>query len=385
MEKVFIYIDEFGTSALSQNDQKNITHFIYSAVVIKESQKGKAHWVRNEISKKFFKGNTIKSSSKLIRKNDSLRLDALKSLVEDSQFIFSLLIVNKTELDKDKGGLRFKEVFYKFFQKILITKMNENFSDFQIVMDKTITDEYMAGVRTYLAENVHNSLFDSYTFKTDEDEPLIQFADLIVGSIGKIFNSDYKTGIEGQIFDILRPKLTDMYFFPYESANDYLTQIEADDSITERIYEIVHSDGKRIVDELSDKTQIIALEQLLWQHHFLPTKYIKSHDLVNSVSLKFGKEISMSDLRIIIRELRYRGIIIVSHPSYGGYKLAINENDISLYFTHFLKFIVPMLDKVEIANNIFKNKTGGDFIPLENIKVLQSLVDTYIKGKTVKK
>jgi len=48
-EKVYIYGDEFGTSTLKSNDVKNITHFVYAAIVVKESQLHNAEKVRDEI------------------------------------------------------------------------------------------------------------------------------------------------------------------------------------------------------------------------------------------------------------------------------------------------------------------------------------------------
>lgn len=68
MEKVYIFGDEFGTSTLKNNDVKNITHFVYAAIVVKESQLENAKIVRDEISKKFFKGNILKSNSKILNK-----------------------------------------------------------------------------------------------------------------------------------------------------------------------------------------------------------------------------------------------------------------------------------------------------------------------------
>ena len=79
MEKVYIFGDEFGTSALNENDTKNITHFVYSAVVVKESSIEKARKVRDDISNIFLFGNKIKSSSKAL-KDDKRRLDILKYL-----------------------------------------------------------------------------------------------------------------------------------------------------------------------------------------------------------------------------------------------------------------------------------------------------------------
>jgi hypothetical protein len=152
MEKVYIFGDEFGTSTLKNNDVKNITHFIYSAIVIKESNIKKALKVRDDISNLFFKGQILKSSSKVLR-NEDTRLKVLDYLIENLNFVVYLMVIDKEKLDKGKGGLRFKEVFYKYFQKIFIAQIDNNFTDFEIHMDNLINEKYQIELKNYIAQN----------------------------------------------------------------------------------------------------------------------------------------------------------------------------------------------------------------------------------------
>ena len=122
MEKVFIFCDEFGTSTLKQNDVKNITKFVYCSIIIKESQLKKAFKVRDEISKNFLKSGKIKSSSKIL-KNETTRIDCVNYLYNNLSFVNHFLIIDKEKLEQDKGGLRFKEVFYKYFQNIFFSEL----------------------------------------------------------------------------------------------------------------------------------------------------------------------------------------------------------------------------------------------------------------------
>jgi hypothetical protein len=149
MEKVYVFGDEFGTSTLEENDVKNITHFVYSAIVIKESDIVKARKIRDEISEIFLFGSKIKSSSKALR-DDEKRLKILKYLTDNLNFTIHILVIDKNELSKETGGLRFKDVFYKYFQKIFIGLINNNYHDFKIYMDSIISDKFSFDIKSYL-------------------------------------------------------------------------------------------------------------------------------------------------------------------------------------------------------------------------------------------
>lgn len=164
MEKVYIFCDEFGTSTLAQNDVKNITKFVYSSIVIKESQLEKARIVRDEISKHYLYSQKVSCKSKRIRNNPSVRIQCLDYLFQNLIFVNHYLVVDKEKLEQDKGGLRFKEVFYKYFQKIFLGELTHSFTDFEIFMHHTISESYGFELKKYLSENVKSSLFESYHF-----------------------------------------------------------------------------------------------------------------------------------------------------------------------------------------------------------------------------
>lgn len=373
MEKVFIFCDEFGTSTLKQNDLKNITKFVYSSIIIKESQLEKAFKVRDEISAKFLKNQKIKSSSKIL-KNEKTRIECVNYLYENLSFVNHFLVVDKEKLDQDKGGLRFKEVFYKYFQNVLFSELVNSYSDFQIFMHHTITREYGDELKLYLSNKVKDSLFENYEFIDDETQPLIQFADLLAGSYGRCFNEDYYSdGLEKIIYNV--KKNSTISFFPEEKKADF-KPIYLDNEIEEEIYEIVRSDAflyfeRKDIDFFQNK----VLELLLTYQKIAPLVYLQTFEIIQFLKNNFNKEISTEQLRLIIRDLRFEGIIIVSSNSKSGYKLAVNKNDIFQYFNHYSKYILPMLKKVQIANDILIKKTVGEFIPLKEFEELAGLVN----------
>ena len=376
MEKVYVFGDEFGTSALSSNDVKNITHFVYSAIIIKESNLEKARGIRDEISNTFLSGNKIKSSSRALRNNDKKRLDILTHLVNNLDFTIHILVINKDELSKEEGGLRFKEVFYKYFQKIFIGLINNSYHDFKIVMDSLISENFHEDLKSYLANQISNSLFDNYEMSNDLNEPLIQFADIISGSFGRIVNPSFESEIKDDIFNILKPRIIKTSFFPAKDKPSHFKKQVKEEVINEEIYSIVKNDAETLLEKDNDTFHKHVLSQLLTYQKIAPKHFLYTYELINSIKYFLGKDISTENLRIIIRDLRYKGIIIVSNTNKGGYKLAVNKNDVYQYFNHYLKYVIPMLQKVDIANSIFKSKTVGEFIPLEEMDSLKKLVES---------
>ncbi len=373
MDKVYIFCDEFGTSTLKKNDNKNITKFVYCSIVIKESQIDKARQIRDEISNKFLFGQKIKSSSKRLA-NNNIRIQCLEYLYSNLKFINHFLIVDKEKLDQDKGGLRFKETFYKYFQKILIGELMHSFSEFEIYFHHTISENYGNEVRDYLERQIKNNIFERYHFSDDYTEPLIQFADLLAGSIGKCFNNDYQIELNYQIFNLIKPSIYSLRFFPEEQKVDS-KPIFSESTVDEEISKIVRTDALEEYHNNKDEIIKTILEQLLFYQKVAPIIYLQTYEIINYLKHYYNKDISTETLRLLIRDLRFNGIIIVSANSKSGYKLAVNKADIYHYFNHYSKYILPMLKKVQIANDIFLQKTVGDFNPIKDFEELVKLID----------
>lgn len=375
MEKVYIYGDEFGTSTLGNNDVKNITHFVYAVVIIKESQLKLARKVRDDISKKFFKGNILKSNSKILKK-EGARLEVLDYLINNLNFLVHILVIDKTKLDKEKGGLRFKEVFYKYFQKIFVSQINNHFSDFEIHMDGLINEKYQIGLKNYIAQNYKDNFFEKYFISDDKDEPLIQLADIIAGSYGRVFNASFISDESEQIYVKLKPITGNTSFFPYKNDSKTFSLDKEKNKVDTEIYNIVRNDAIEISENENDLIVKHILECLLWYQKITPFNYTQTYEVINSVKHNTGKILTIDSLRSVVKKMRFKGIIIVSSSSKSGYKLAVNKSDVHIYFKHYLNYINPMLKKVDIANNVFMNKTVGDFIPLQEMEDLKKLVET---------
>lgn len=381
MEKVYVYVDEFGTHSLNESDPQHITHFIYCSVVIKESNLNKAYEVRQFISDNFLNGHVIKSGSKALRdKNIERRISILKHLVSELDFVVYCLVVDKKELEGE--GFKYKEVFYKFFQKTFFGQLKNNFEEFVIHADNIISPAYASEMKAYLKNKLGNSLFDNYSMSDDKDEPLIQLADFVAGTLGRIFSNSNRHEKWNILFDIIKEKLSTPLFYPYNNREYVVYDVtKVDFELDNEILNIVNKDAQNYIDNSEDPVKVVIIEYLLYIQKVSPAKLVQTYELINLLKNELGIEISVEQLRLHIRDVRYRGVMIVSALGKSGYKLACNKADILQYFSHYMKYVLPMLQKVGIANDIFKGKTTGEFIPLNDseLDVLKKLVESLSK------
>ena len=240
-EKVYIYGDEFGTSSMNLQAQNEVSHFVYSAIVVSESNLNKAYEVRDYISKNFFQGQKIRSKSRAIKKIDK-RLRALQYLSNNLDFKIYTVVVDKSKIESK--GLKIKEVFYKYFQKIFTSNIISDYQIFEIYVDELISEEYKQEMYSYLNKNLTiQSLFSNYKMVDDKNEVLVQLADLVAGSLGRVFAHSHYVKEASDIIDVLMGKMTPPEFFPYryqvttskkpiEGTSELVTRFVIQDVIT---------------------------------------------------------------------------------------------------------------------------------------------------------
>ncbi|WP_147202750.1 hypothetical protein [Segetibacter aerophilus] len=84
---------------------------------------------------------------------------------------------------------------------------------------------------------------------------------------------------------------------------------------------------------------------------------------------------------MLVRDLRYQGLFIVSQSGKPGYKFASGYQDISEHFKHFMKYILPMLQKVKILNEKISQQSHNEINLLEKdvtLKQMKELVTSII-------
>ena len=369
MEKAKIFIDEFGNSHLNLTKQGTFSHFVYASVIFPESEIEKARALRKEICLKFRLGKDIKSNNLGDKKYFQRRLNILQFLIENLDFTIDVLVVDKSKLDKDEGGLRFKKVFYKYFQKVLIKKYNQIYNSYDIYLDKLGFDSFRKELVYFIENNAtQRDLFNpDRTFQLSDDktdEKLVQYADIIAGSLGRLFCLSHYNSESDKIYEILHTRMSVSYY-PYLKVDNNEAQ---QTKLLSKEISLLNLESLKNYLETSQKSED-ALKRRLLEYLYTNSKIdserlVPSFELINFLK-NFSKTITEDKLRLLIRDLRYEGLFIISHSGKPGYKLASNYSDIEQHFSHFMKYIIPMLNKIKVLNQNISQLSFNKINPLE--------------------
>lgn len=129
---------------------------------------------------------------------------------------------------------------------------------------------------------------------------------------------------------------------------------------------------KFIDKDFSNKQEHIRLlEYLQLQSQIDPLRLVPTTEILYYLQ-KFYPNYTTEKLRLLVRDLRYDGLFIISHSGKPGYKLASSYQDIYENFNHFLKYVIPMLQKVQIMNQSLSSISMNKINPIEkDINMLQ--------------
>ncbi|WP_405252434.1 DUF3800 domain-containing protein [Dokdonia sp. Asnod3-C12] len=369
MEKAKIFIDEFGNSHLNLSKKGTFSHFVYASVIIPESSIDHARLLRADICKKFRLGPNIKSKNLGDNKYFQKRLDILNYLIENLDFTIDVLVIDKQKLEKESGGLRYKKTFYKYFQKVLIEKYNLMYDSFNIHLDKLGFESFRKELINFIdKESIQRDLFNpDRTFELSDDrtdENLVQFADIIAGSLGRLFCSSNYSPKSDKIYEILHTRMSVSYF-PYPQISN--NETKETKTLSKEISKLNLESLKNYL-ETSEKSED-ALKRRLLEYLYTNSKIdserlVPSYELTNYLK-NFSRTINDDKLRLLIRDLRYEGLFIISHSGKPGYKLASTYSDIEQHFNHFMKYIEPMLQKIKVLNENISQLSFNKINPLE--------------------
>jgi hypothetical protein len=375
-EPALILIDEFGNTHLDLSKGGTFSHFIYCAVIIPIKDRAKAHEVLCQLSKNYFFGKEVKSS-KLGAKMFDRRVQALYELVTNMDFTIDILVIDKAKLDNAEG-LKQKQIFYKYFQNLFVTKYSNRFDSFEIVADK-VGESFKYELQQYVrTHGIQTDLFNpnrSFHLKDDyTEEFLLQLADFICGAAGKIFCSSHADPKAKELLSALHSR-TSVDFFPYNQS--VFLSSPKNSEVDEQISKVTVNLIDEFLENNPVRTQaeyIRLIEYLLLYHRIDEQRLVSTFEIVKYLE-QFYPGITEDRVRLLVRNLRYEGLFIVSHSGKSGYKLAANYYDIEEYFNHFLKYVIPMLQKIKILNESVSTSTFNKINPLEKDSAFIQLKD----------
>ena len=185
MERVYAFTDEYGAFGWDINNPSVSTHFIITAIMVKESDLDVFTQRAEALRKKHFQTGELKSSK--IGREHNRRQRILEDLKDIPFSIFSVSVDKKKCLENmSLKGLQYKKTFYKFMNNIVHRELRRAFETITVVADEIGSNEYMQSFCQYVSN--HQDMPDlfgdaQFRFESSKNDVGIQLADLISGTL----------------------------------------------------------------------------------------------------------------------------------------------------------------------------------------------------------
>ena len=381
----YIFIDEFGDTSLETQDDVVSNYFILAATIVSNSEIEEVRTNVETLRKKHFQTGEIKSS-KVGRKKDKRRIKILTD-ISRLDIKFYIVVIDKKKLKKT-GGLIYKKLFYKFMNGIMYRTLFEVFPNAKVRADEHGYPEYMESFKKYVLDKKVPDLFDKITFESlnSKDDSLIQISDFVAGTISRIVDTAKLSENSEKFFSILKNQIIRIDEWPMKPS-PYSGKIGLNHGteFDEKIRELSFNQASIFVDKNSDSSdeqiidQVNVLQYLLY--HF---KFINSYDYVYGDKLlhycKYGQTKHYLHSSIIAK-LRDCGVIISSCTK--GYKIPANAEDLSIYVEQTHSKILPMLLRLDKANQKIKlaTKKEIDLLKFDKYLYLKEAIETFNKKR----
>lgn len=385
MERIHAYIDESGAYGFDFSKEANSTHFIITAVTVKESDIPQVEEAVKKLITVFgFKNGEIKSSK--IKANYRRRTNLIGEIIKLPIKAF-ILVVDKRKIYKDSGISKNKKVFYKFLNDLLYSELRRNFNKINIEADSTGTNTFQSEFYKYVRSKEQPlSLFDEFEFSMTDSKGsvIVQLADLISGSLS--YKYEESKILKAHNIDYLKrlsPIILMLKEFPLEYEKFIEEEVKYDASFNKTIFDIAYRRAQDfIINAKEDDDTIVSEQKFVLEYlmfRFINNKthrYIGTRELIGALENAGFKRRSIASFRMqIIAKLRDHRVIISS--SQQGYKLPSTVDELCEYITHTKTIIMPMISRLKKCIEVVKMGSNGDInlFDLPQYTELRSLLE----------
>lgn len=365
MELVYAFTDEYGAFGWKLDNPTVSTHFIITAVIVKESDVSEYEEKAEAIRSKYFQTGEIKSQK--VGANHERRLRILRDVLQLPASFFAVCIDKKAcQENMTLKGLYFKESYYKFMNNIVHRELRRAFQRVIVVADEMGSNEYMQSFCKYVQshQDMPNFLDGlSFGFQDSKNDVRIQIADFISGTLAYVYD-EHKRDKTAPNYGKILEKKTSVLLYP-QTYNTYVFEDRVGSEFDDTIAKLCFAQAVKFIEANSASTepetnaQVIVLQYLLYRFMNNDTRgYIYTSELKERLEYTGLGKMPDSTFRMqIIGKLRNKGVIIAS--SQKGYKIPSKQSELYDYINHDAKIVIPMLSRLKKCRDIVRLATAN--------------------------
>lgn len=374
MERVYAFTDEYGAFGWDIDNPSVSTHFIITAVIVKESDLSVFTQKADDLRKRYFQAGEIKSSR--IGNKHNRRLRVLSDL-QDIPFNFFSVCIDKKKCKENMStrGLQYKKSFYKFMNNIVHRELRRAFEKITVVADEIGSNDYMQSFCEYVSkrQDMPDLFGDAkFSFENSKGNVGIQVADLISGTLSYVFDNHKKANDTPDYLKVLKEKTIRIELYPKTYENYVLENSAIAEDYDEEIAKLCFAQAVKFVEHNNDnndpevKAQVIVLQYLLFRFMNNDTRgYIYTYELKDQLANTELRNMKDQAFRMrIIGKLRDKGVIIAS--SQKGYKIPSKQAELYDFINHDAKIVIPMLARLKKCRDLVKLGTANELDLLDH-------------------
>ena len=388
IERQYAFVDEFGIPNLDLSNQNVSSHFIVTAIIIGESKISELEGLLEPIRKRHFQTGEMKSSK--VGSNDHRRKQILSEL-SNLEFNIYALIIDKSKVVSE--GLQWKRSFFKFINGLLYRPLYHSYPNLKLIADRIGDKEYMQSFKAYIEKKHIPDLFNQaeFGFVSKSSKLLVQLADFITGTLARCFDRTVFSTAGRDFVQTLKPRIISLEEWPREFKTliespklktdckvNQIIAMRATNSVEVFIQENEKSDDPTILNRI--KCAKFLLLNCLWID---ANKYVSTESIIRNLhpnqlsSNKYRRYIRSA----IIAKLRDAGVLIAS--SSKGYKIPVNEDDLSDFAEHTSAIILPMVQRIAKCRKavLLATKNKCDILNYHQFDYLKPLASSGIMDK----
>ena len=182
----YAYVDESGDPDLDLTKHGTSRFYVVTALLVDHTHKDSLISAVDAIRAKFFGSSEMKSSG--VGGKTARRSEILSALLQ-AGVRFYAFVADKSQIDTE-SGLQYKKSFIKYLHGRLYKRLYSAFTSLHVLADEHGHSEFMESFQTYLQSRYQKELFDheDFTFVQSETHPLVQAADIIGGSLLRVYS-----------------------------------------------------------------------------------------------------------------------------------------------------------------------------------------------------
>lgn len=381
MERLYVFVDEYGDANLDVRKSGVSSKYIVAALCVRESALDAVRSESEAVRQRNFQAGEMKSSA--IANNEGRRIHVLRALSKLDAFVIAYC-ANKDALDSG-SGLGFKRSFIKYFARQLYERIARCGNDIWVIADQHGGTQFQDELKSYLEGRFETDLFSStqFHFVDSKSEVLLQVSDVYAGSLARVYDEKKTTERSDELLAVLRDRVS-LTLWPSGVENNAIPieeHLNADDELirqycvrrARRYLEL----ADKYLEDRDEQARAVFLDVLLASHTLGdPKDFVSSSMLLREISSALGETYSQHRLRSgVVAKLRDADVIISS--SAKGYRIPTSVADVREFAAFANSQIPPMVARLEKARRGVREATLGrvDMLHGEDLQSLRSIVE----------